>query len=85
MTQKLVLQPRVEVNVYGKRDAERGLGSGLSDLTAGVRLRYEVRCEFAPYVGIEWSGKYGATADYAHAAGEDARVTRVVAGLRFWY
>lgn len=85
LTQKLVLQPRMEVNLYGKRDAERGLGSGLSDLTVGLRLRYEIRREFAPYIGIEWAGKYGATADYAEAAGEDIRETRVVAGLRFWY
>ena len=85
LTQQLVLQPRMEVNLYGKRDAERGLGSGLSDLTVGLRLRYEIRREFAPYIGIEWAGKYGASADYAKAAGEDTRETRVVAGLRFWY
>lgn len=85
LTQKLVLQPRLEANLYGKQDAERALGSGLSDLTAGIRLRYEIRREFAPYVGIEWAGKYGATADYARAAGDDSRETRVVAGLRFWY
>ncbi len=85
LTQKLILQPRLEANLYGKQDAERALGSGLSDLTAGIRLRYEIRREFAPYVGVEWAGKYGATADYARAAGEDAKETRLVAGLRFWY
>ena len=85
LTQKLVLQPRVETNLYGKRDVERALGSGLSDLTFGIRLRYEIRREFAPYVGIDWAGKYGATADYARAAGNDTHETRVVAGLRFWY
>jgi copper resistance protein B len=85
LTQKLVLQPRIEANLYGKRDDVRELGSGLSDLAAGIRLRYEIRREFAPYVGIEWAGKYGATADYARAAGEDTRETRLVAGLRFWF
>lgn len=85
LTQKLVLQPRLEANWYGQRDAERELGSGLSDLAAGIRLRYEIRREFAPYVGIEWAGKYGATADYARAAGDDAKETRWVAGLRFWF
>lgn len=84
-TQRLILQPRVEANIYGKRDAERELGSGLSDLTAGVRLRYEIRREFAPYVGIEWSGKFGGTADFARADGESTEETRVVAGLRFWF
>lgn len=84
-TQKLVLQPRIEANFYGKRDIERALGSGLSDLVAGIRLRYEIRREFAPYVGVEWAGKFGGTADFARAAGEDTRETRVVAGLRFWF
>lgn len=85
LTQKLVLQPRIETNFYGKRDAELALGSGLSSAVAGLRLRYEIRREFAPYVGIEWAGKYGGTADYARAAGEEAKVTRLVAGLRFWF
>lgn len=84
-TQRLVLQPRLEANLYGQRDAERGLGAGLSDLSAGLRLRYEIRREFAPYIGIEWAGKYGGTADFAKASGEDTRETRFVAGLRFWF
>ena len=85
LTQKLILQPRLEANIYGKRDAERALGSGLSDAAAGVRLRYEIRRELAPYVGIERSGKFGATADYARDAGEDTHDTRLVAGVRFWF
>lgn len=85
LTQKLVLQPSIEANFYGKRDVERELGSGLSDLTAGIRLRYEIRREFAPYVGIEWAGKFGATADNARVAGNDTKETRFVAGLRFWF
>jgi copper resistance protein B len=84
-TQRLVLQPRVEASFYGKRDAERALGAGLSELVAGLRLRYEIRREFAPYVGVEWAGKFGATADDARRAGADAGETRVVAGVRFWY
>lgn len=85
LTQKLILQPRIEVNGYGKRDAARALGAGLSDLAVGLRLRYEIRREFAPYVGIERAGKFGATADDARAAGEDTNDTRLVAGLRFWF
>lgn len=84
-TQKLILQPRLEANFYGKSDTERGLGSGLSDATAGLRLRYEIRRRFAPYVGVEWARKYGQTADSARAAGEDASESRLVAGLRFWF
>ena len=85
LTQKLILQPRIEANLYGKRDAERDLGAGLSDLVAGLRLRYEIRREFAPYIGVEWAGKFGATANDTRAAGADVRETRLVAGLRFWY
>lgn len=84
LTQKLILQPRFETNFYSKRDAARALGSGLSDLNVGVRLRYEIRREFAPYIGIEWAGKFGGTADYL-AAGQGNSDTRVVAGLRLWY
>ena len=84
-TQRLVLQAESEANLYGRSDAERDVGSGLSDLTAGLRLRYEIRREFAPYVGVEWSRRFGAAAAFAHAAGDDASDTRLVAGIRFWF
>ena len=84
-TQKLILQPRFEADLYGKDDARRGLGSGLSELSAGLRLRYEIRREFAPYIGVEWAGKFGGTADYARAAGLDTKETRAVAGVRLWF
>ena len=53
LTQRLVLQPRVEIDAYGKDDTARGTGSGLSDAVAGLRLRYEVSRQFAPYVGVD--------------------------------
>lgn len=85
LTQKLILQPRIETNFYGKRDSERAIGSGLSDVAAGVRLRYEIRREFAPYIGLERSAKFGGSADFARAEDKQTMETRVVAGLRFWY
>jgi len=85
LTQKLILQPRVEANAYGKSDSDREIGSGLSDLTLGLRLRYEIRREFAPYIGIERVALFGDTADFARAAGEGSKETRYVAGLRFWF
>ncbi len=85
LTQKLILQPRLAATAYRKDDAARGIGAGLAEVTAGVRLRYEIRREFAPYIGVEWSGAFGATADRARAAGEDAKQTRAVAGVRFWF
>jgi len=84
-TQKLVLQPRIEVNYYGKEDLQLGIGSGLSDVTSGLRLRYEFRREFAPYIGVEWASLYGDSADMARAAGLNRSETRAVAGLRFWF
>ena len=85
LTQKLILQPSVEANFYGKQDAASELGSGLSDLSTGLRLRYEISREFAPYIGVEWSKQFGGTADFSRAAGERTNETRVVAGVRFWY
>lgn len=85
LTQKLILQPRAELNLYGKNDAENGLGSGLSDLALGLRLRYEFSRQFAPYIGVEWTDTYGDTADYRRAAGDDTSDTQFVAGLRFWF
>ena len=85
LTQRLVLQPRVEATFYGRSDPERGLGSGLSDVSAALRLRYEIRRELAPYFGVEWVGKYGDSKDFIRAAGDDPRETRVVVGLRAWF
>jgi copper resistance protein B len=85
LTQKLILQPRIEADFYSKRDAERSLGAGLSNLAIGLRLRYEICREFAPYVGVEWVNQYGSTADYARDAGVDTKETLAVAGVRFWF
>lgn len=85
LTQRLILQPELELNLYGKRDAQRGLGSGLSDLDLSLRLRYEFRREFAPYIGIVWSRAFGETADFRRAGGEGISDTRFVAGLRIWF
>lgn len=84
-TGRLILQPKLEFNFYGKDDPARGIGSGLSDAEAGLRLRYEVTRRFAPYVGVAWQQAYGQTADYRRAAGEEAGEVRWVAGLRLWF
>lgn len=85
LTQRLILQPRAEVNAYGKSDPGRALGSGLSDLELGARLRYEFRRELAPYVGVNWSRLFGATADLSRADGRDARELQLTLGVRFWF
>lgn len=85
LTQKLILQPRAEINLYGKSDHARDIGSGLADAQAGLRLRYEFTRQFAPYAGVEWAGKFGSTADLAREAGEKINEARWVAGVRFWF
>lgn len=85
VTQRLIVQPRIEANFYGKSDATRGIGKGFSDLTTGVRVRYEFSRQFAPYLGVEWANQFGETADLMRAAGEPTRRTRYVAGVRFWF
>ncbi len=85
LSQRLILQPRTEINAYGKRDAANGIGDGLSDIALGMRLRYEFSRQFAPYVGVEWSRKFGDTADFARAVDEAVRDTVYVMGVRFWF
>jgi copper resistance protein B len=84
-TQRLILQPEWEANLYGRRDPARGLGRGLTDVQFGLRLRYEVRREFAPYVGVQFVQRLGNTADLARAAGRPVFDRQFVAGLRFWF
>ncbi|TAN28993.1 MAG: copper resistance protein B [Castellaniella sp.] len=85
LIQRLYLQPSIEVNLYGKDDERRGIGSGLANGTAGLRLKYEITRQVTPYIGVEWASSFGKTADYARAAGEPKQETRFVAGvsLRF--
>ena len=85
ITQRLVLQPKVEFDLYGKDDPQNAIGSGLADSEIGLRLRYEIRRELAPYVGVVWTRSYGDTADFARAAGDDVDELRFVAGLRVWF
>ena len=73
------------MNLYSKDDEEVGIGSGLSDVALGLRLRYETRREFAPYIGVNWKEKFGQTADYARADGEKNGDLQVVAGFRIWF
>jgi copper resistance protein B len=85
LTQRLILQPELEVDLYGKDDPARRIGSGLSELRVGLRLRYEIRRRFAPYVGVTWSRRHGGTADYARQDGTAVRERQFVAGVRFWF
>ena len=85
LTNRLIVQPLVEVELFGKDDPERGIGAGLSTTDAGVRFRYELRRELAPYIGVTWNRKYGKTADFAEAEGEATSGARLVTGVRLWF
>ncbi len=82
ITQRMILQPSMEVDLAAQSVRERGLGSGLNDLELGLRLRYEFVRNFAPYVGIHWERKFGGTADLAREEGEDAEDLAFVVGVR---
>lgn len=84
LTQVLILQPQAELNFYSKDDPMRRIGSGLSDIDLGLRLRYEFSRKFAPYVGVTYENKYGGSANFARIDGERASDLRFVAGLRVW-
>ena len=85
ITQRLILQPRAEVNLSAQDIPQLGIGSGIDSVEVGVRLRYEFIREFAPYIGIEQSWRVGGSADYARARGEDPSVTNYLVGIRFWF
>ena len=83
-TQRLVLQPSLETTVAAQAVPAFGVGSGVNDVELGLRLRYELRRELAPYVGFTWARRLGGTADLAHASGTPVREVSLVAGLRLW-
>ncbi|MEO6151635.1 MAG: copper resistance protein B [Croceibacterium sp.] len=85
ITQRLILQPRAELNFAAQDVPETGVGAGLSDAELGLRLRYDIRREFAPYVGVEYQRAFGKTADYHRAAGEAAGRLSFLMGLRTWF
>lgn len=85
LTQKTILTPEIELNLYGKDDPAIGIGSGLSDVSVGLRLRHEFKREFAPYIGVEWTRKFGNTADFSRTDGEDVSDTQLVTGIRAWF
>lgn len=85
ITPRLILQPRIEANFSVQDMPRERIGAGVSDVELGLRLRYEIRREFAPYAGVSWERKLGSTADFARAAGENPGGISFVAGIRAWF
>lgn len=84
-TQRLILQPQFEMNFYTKDDPTRGIGAGLSELDVGLRLRYEITRQIAPYIGVTYLGKFGNTANYVLQSGGNPNEVRFVTGVRAWF
>lgn len=85
ITNRLIVQPRAEIELSAQDVPTIGLGAGLSSVEAGVRLRYEFVPEFAPYVGVDYERSFGYTADFARASGERVGGWAFVAGIRAWF
>lgn len=85
LTQRLVLQPRMEAELSARSSLADETGSGLSHLDAGLRLRYELGRQFAPYMGVEWQGAVGDTRNFVRTSGESVEKTVFLIGIRSWY
>ncbi len=85
ITQRLVLQPRIDVNAAFQDDNKRNVAAGFNDLEVGLRLRYDIRRQFSPYLGVTWRRLLGGTAGLARGAGNETSTTSVVFGLRTWF
>lgn len=85
LSQRLILSPEIEVTIYADDDNARGIGAGLSNIETGLRLRYEVKREFAPYIGLTWSNQFSATADLAEANGKETSSSAFVFGIKAWF
>jgi copper resistance protein B len=85
LTQRLILQPQIELNLYSKADPARLVGAGFSDIDTGLRLRYEFTRTFAPYIGVVYEGKFGQTVNFVRQAGESTGDVRFVFGIRTWF
>ncbi|MDN7353553.1 copper resistance protein B [Acetobacter senegalensis] len=85
LTNRLILQPQVEMNFYSASDRARGVGTGLSDIDTGLRLRYEWHRKFAPYIGVSYSGTFGQAADMARSRHERVQDLNFTFGIRTWF
>jgi copper resistance protein B len=83
ITERLVIQPKLEISGSMQRDADSGIGAGLSTMLMELRLRYERHPRFVPYIGASWERALGDTANVLEAASEDKSVSTVLAGVSF--
>ena len=85
ITQQLILQPRLEIDLSAQDVSELGVGKGITTIEPGLRLRYEITRKFAPYIGVNWERAVGQTADFAREEDEDTSALAFVLGVRLWF
>ncbi len=85
LDQRLILQPRGSLKFSAQDIADLGIGAGFTKLSLGLRLRYEFKREFAPYIGASWQRSLGETAQIVRAGGGDPGKLKLVMGVRAWY
>jgi copper resistance protein B len=85
LSQRLIFQPRFETSIAVQEVEEYTVGQGINSIELGARLRYEIRREFAPYIGISWHRKIAETQNLAEKEGEDTNVTSFVIGTKMWF
>lgn len=85
ITQRLILQPQIETNWYSKADLPRGIGAGLADIDAGLRLRYDITRKFSPYIGVTYQRFFAGTADLRRQQGARLDDLRFAAGVHTWF
>jgi len=85
LTQRLILQPGIELSAFAKDDFEQGQGKGISEVVVDARLRYEITRQFAPYIGVEWVRSLGHSADLRSREGLENQQINLVSGVKFWF
>ena len=85
LTQRLILQPRIETHAAIQKVEKFSIGRGLNNIELGLRLRYEIKREIAPYIGISYDKSFFGTADRVKQEGGNTSQVRFVAGVRLWF
>lgn len=85
MTNRLIVSPSLETDLYLNDARDRGVKSGFSRIETGVAVRYEFSRKFAPYLAVVYDRNLGGTARLTRAAGEDVGGWQVRAGVRAWF
>ena len=85
LTQRLVVEPEIELEAFARDVPDQAVGAGLSEVEASLRVRYEITRKFVPYAEVAYQRLLGETSVLARKRGEDPEATTLRAGLRLWF